>query len=249
MGVLLVVRSNLFLFAAKVVFALPVVISIPFSALLLCLSKSFSVFTGTASSPSPKNFASSSAETVLYSTAFSIPSGTLFFVCSANSIKLSVSLLVSFAFSIPLVVAFNGILTSTSSSPKSLSGVLLLGNVLNTLTILFYAVPSVPLCSIASMTNLVLPSRKSNLLFIRIIVKASMFTLSPITVILLSSLNTLVAISADPSLPLHVSILTPALMLPFITTGTKITNSLSKPFLPLNLLNGSLSISLTNISK
>ena len=129
MGVLLVVRSNLFLFAAKVVFALPVVISIPFSALLLCLSKSFSVFTGTASSPSPKNFASSSAETVLYSTAFSIPSGTLFFVCSANSIKLSVSLQVSFAFSIPLVVASNGILIFTSSFLKSLSGVLLLGSV------------------------------------------------------------------------------------------------------------------------
>ena len=117
------------------------------------------------------------------------------------------------------------------------------------LTILFYAILSVLHSLIVSTPSSVPLSKKSNPLFIRITAKASMFTPSPITAILLSSLNTLVAISADPSSPLHVSILTPALMLPFITTGTKITNSLSKPFLPLNLLNGSLSISLTNISR
>ena len=237
MGVLLVVRSNSFLFAAKAVSALPVVISILSSVLLPCLSKSSNLFIDIAFLPSLRSFASSFAEIALYSIAFFIPFAMSFFACSANSIKLSVSLLVSFAFSIPLVAAFNGILTSTSSSPKSLSGVLLLGNVLNTLTILFYAVPSVPLYSIASMTNLVLPSRKSNLLFIRIIVKASMFTLSPTTATLLLSLSILVAILADPLFLLPVLILTPALMLPFITTDTKIISSSSNLFPPLNLLN------------
>ena len=145
--------------------------------------------------------------------------------------------------------ASNGILTFTSSFLKSLSGALLLGSVLNTLTILFYAILSVLPCSIPSMTNLVPPSRKLNHLSIRIIATVSMSTPNPTPAILLSSLNTLVAISAGPSLPLHVSLLTPALMLPFITTGTKITNSLSKQFLPLNLLNALLSISPTNISK
>ena len=129
MGVLLVVRSNSFLFAAKAVSALPVVISILSSVLLPCLSKSSNLFIDIAFLPSLRSFASSFAEIALYSTAFFIPFAMSFFACSANSIKLSVSLLVSFAFSIPLVVASNGILTFTFSSLKSLSGVLLLGSV------------------------------------------------------------------------------------------------------------------------
>lgn len=105
MGVLLVVRSNLFLFAAKAVSALPAEISIPSSAPLPCLSKSFNVFTDIAFLPFHKSFASFSAEIVLCSIVFFILFATLFFVCSVNSTKLNILLPALSVFFIPLGVA------------------------------------------------------------------------------------------------------------------------------------------------
>ena len=249
MGVLLVVRSNLFPFAAKAVSALPAEISIPSSAPLPCLSKSFNAFTDIAFLPFLRNFVSSSAEIALCSIVFFILFATLFFVCSANSIKLSILLPALSVFFIPLGVAFNGILIFTFSFPKSLSDVSRLGNASNTSTMLSCANLSVLLCLIDSMINSAILSRKSNLTSTRIIARDSTFMPSPTTAILLSFPSILVAILADPLLLLPVSILTPALMLLFITTGMRITNSLSKLFPPLNSLSASLSISPTSISK
>ena len=101
----------------------------------------------------------------------------------------------------------------------------------------------------AFMTGLALLSNKSSPLFTRIIVKAFMSTLNPITVIRLSFQNTSVVILADLRLLLPVSTLTPALMSPFTTTGMKTTNSLSKRSPQWNSLNVSLFTSLISISK
>ena len=127
-GVLLVVRSNLFLFAAKAVSALPAEISIPSSAPLPCLSESFNAFTDIAFLPYPKNSVSSYVEIVLCSIASFIPFATSFFVCSANSIRLNVLLPALSVFFILLGAAFNGILIFTFSFPKSLSVASRLGN-------------------------------------------------------------------------------------------------------------------------
>lgn len=234
MGVLLVVRSNLFLFAARAAFALPAEISIPSSAPLPCLSKSFNVFTDIAFLPSHKSFASFSAEIVLCSLVFFILFATLFFVCSVNSTKLNILLPALSVFFIPLGVAFNGILIFTFSFPKSPSDVSRLGNASNTSTMLSCANLSVPLRLIDSMINSAILSKKSNLTSTRIIARVSTFMPNPTTAILLSFPSILDAILADQLLLLPVSILTPALMLLFITTGMRITNSLSKLFPPLN---------------
>ena len=78
---------------------------------------------------SPKNFVSSSTETVLYLTVFFILSAMSSLACSANSIKLSVLLPDSPVFSIPLTVVSSGILTFMFLYLKLPLGASPLGNI------------------------------------------------------------------------------------------------------------------------
>ena len=160
MGVLLVVRLNLSHSAVKAVSVLHAALFIPFIAQLPCPLNSFNVSTDIVCLPFLKNSVFSFEEIVPHSTVSFILFVMSFFVCSASSTNPNVLLPVLSVSSTPSAAVFNGILTSMSSFPKSLSVALLLGNALPTLTILFCANLFVLLSSIIFTKESALLSKK-----------------------------------------------------------------------------------------